>query len=68
MHALDELLLILGGGADRGTLGGLGLVTAAHGEPGAGEHGAESGHGELLRGQLVSWRLLSKEEKIERQE
>jgi hypothetical protein len=49
-------------------LGGLGLLAAAHGEPGAGEHGAESGHGELLRGQLVSWRLLSKQEKTESQE
>ena len=51
MHILDEVLLVLGGGVDGGTLGGLGLLTAAGSEPGTSEDAAEGGHGELLRGE-----------------
>lgn len=50
LDILDEVLLILGGGVDGRTLSGLGLLTTGNGEPGTGEHAAEGGHGELLRG------------------
>lgn len=50
LDILDEVLLILGGGVDGRTLSGLGLLTTGNGEPGTGEHTAEGGHGELLRG------------------
>lgn len=49
MNILDEVLLILGGGIDGGTLSGLGLRTTTSGQPGTGEDAAEGGHGELLR-------------------
>lgn len=47
MHILNEVLLILGGSVDGGTLGGLGLLTTTSGQPGTGEDAAEGGHGEL---------------------
>lgn len=50
LDILDEVLLILGGGVDGGTLSGLGLFTTGHGKPGTGEDAAEGGHGELMRG------------------
>lgn len=50
LDILDEVLLILGGGVDGRTLGGLGLLTTGNGEPGTGEDAAEGGHSELMRG------------------
>lgn len=58
-HVLDEITLLLGLGVDRGTSGGLGLVTAAGSGPRASEHRSEDTHGELLHGLAVSVRVGS---------
>lgn len=55
MSILDEVLLVLAGGVDRGD-GGSGLLAAAGGREDAGEERAKNTHGELSNGALVSIR------------